>query len=196
MQHTDKINDTIRDAESASSLNTTANILDLGGELLASLDALQLTEESISERSEAGHDVATNEVLGLLEVALLGDLHLQLAGAETQVEDLLDVGNLAGGEGGIVLGNLVAASDAQIDAAFTDEGRDVGGRQEDQRDRQVLDQRDVEAGFTAELDVTAGEEVEGCLLQTSFCIVGFASSVLSSLCLFLVHVGIAARNGL
>jgi hypothetical protein len=196
MQHTDKINDTIRDAESASSLNTTANILDLGGELLASLDALQLTEESISERSEAGHDVATNEVLGLLEIALLGDLHLQLAGAEAQVEDLLDVGNLAGGEGGIVLGNLVAASDAQIDAAFTDEGRDVGGRQEDQRDRQVLDQRDVEAGFTAELDVTAGKEVEGCLLQTSFCIVGFASSVLSSLCLFLVQVGIAARNGL
>lgn len=87
MQHTDKINDTIRDAESASSLNTTANILDLGGELLASLDALQLTEESISERSEAGHDVATNEVLGLLEIALLGDLHLQLAGAEAQVED-------------------------------------------------------------------------------------------------------------
>jgi hypothetical protein len=196
MQHTNKINDTIRDAESASSLNTTADIFDLRGELLASLDALQLTEESISERSEASHDVATNEVLGLLEIALLGDLHLQLAGAEAQVEELLDVGGLAGGQSGIVLGDLVAASDAQIDAAVADEGRDVGGGQEDQRDGQVLDQRDVEAGFAAELDVTAGEEVESCLLQTSFCIVGFASSVLGSLCLFLVHVGIAARRGL
>lgn len=121
---------------------------------------------------------------------------MQLAGAEAQVEELLDIGGLAGGQGGIVLGNLVAASDAQIDAAFADEGRDVGGGQEDQRDGQVLDQRDVEAGFAAELDVTAGEEVEGCLLQTAFCIVGFASSVLGSLCLFLDYVGIAARRGL
>jgi hypothetical protein len=71
-----------------------------------------------------------------------------------------------------VLGDLVAASDAQVDAAFADEGRDVRGGKEDQCDRQVLDQRDVEAGFAAELDITAGEEVEGCLLQTSFYIEG------------------------
>jgi hypothetical protein len=58
-----------------------------------------------------------------------------------------------------VLGDLVAASDAQVDAALADEGRDVCGGQEDQRDRQVLDEGDVEAGFAAELDVTAGEEV-------------------------------------
>ena len=31
----------------------------------------------------------------------------------------------------------------------------------------VLDKGDVEAGFTAELDVGAGEEVEGGLLKTS-----------------------------
>lgn len=143
MQHTNKINDTIRDAESASSLNTTADILDLRRELLASLRALQVTEESLGEGSEAGHNVAANEVLGLLDIALLRDLHLQLAGAEAQVEELLDVGGLAGGQGGIVLGDLVAASDTQIDAAFADEGRDVGGGQEDQRNGQVLDQRDV-----------------------------------------------------
>lgn len=84
-----------------------------------------------------------------------------------------------------MLGDLVAASDSEIDAAFANEGRNVGGGQEDQRDGQVLDQRDVEAGFATELDVTAGEEIEGCLLQTSFCIVGFSSSVLGSLTLFL-----------
>ena len=84
-----------------------------------------------------------------------------------------------------MLGDLVAAGDSEIDAAFTDEGGDVSGGQEDQRDGQVLDQRDVETGFAAELDVTAGEEVEGCLLETSFCIVGFASSVLGALSLFL-----------
>ena len=118
---------------------------------------------------------------------------MQLAGAEAQVEDLLDVGGLAGGQGGIVLGDLVAAGDSQINAAFADECRDIGSGQEDQRNGQILDQCDIEAGFAAELDVTAGEEVEGCLLQTSFCIVEFAPSVLVSLCLFLVHVGIAAR---
>jgi hypothetical protein len=58
-----------------------------------------------------------------------------------------------------VLGDLVAAGDTKVNAALADEGWDVGGGQEDQRNGQVLDQRDVEAGFTAELDVGAGEEV-------------------------------------
>lgn len=56
-----------------------------------------------------------------------------------------------------MLGDLVPACDTKINTALADEGRDVGGGQEDERDWQVLDQRDVEAGFAAELDVTAGE---------------------------------------
>lgn len=94
-----------------------------------------------------------------------------------------------------MLGNLVAASNTQVDAALADEGWDVSGGQEDQSDGQVLNESDVEAGFTAELDITAGEEVESCLLQTSFCRVEFAPSVLSSLawCFRCVHVGIGTR---
>jgi len=38
-----------------------------------------------------------------------------------------------------MLGDLVAARDAQIDASFADEGGDVGGGQEDQGDGEVLD---------------------------------------------------------
>lgn len=58
-----------------------------------------------------------------------------------------------------MLGDLVAARDAEVYAALADEGRDVGCGKEDERDGQVLDQCDVEARFAAELDVAAGEEV-------------------------------------
>lgn len=74
---------------------------------------------------------------------------------------------MAGWQLGIVLGDLVAARDADVDAAFTDEGGNVGSGEEDEGDRQVFDQGDVEAGFATELDVAAGEEVEGCLLEAA-----------------------------
>ena len=41
--------------------------------------------------------------------------------------------------------NLVAAGDSKVDAAFTDEGGNVGGGEEDEREREVLDERNVEA---------------------------------------------------
>lgn len=68
-----------------------------------------------------------------------------------------------------MLSDLVTTGDTQVDTALADEGRDVSGGQEDQGDGQVLDQRNVEAGFAAELDVTAGEEVESGLLETALC---------------------------
>lgn len=63
--------------------------------------------------------------------------------------------------------NLVPTRDAQIDAAFADECGDVGGREEDESDVVIFDEGDVEAGFAAELDVRAGEEVEGGLLEAA-----------------------------
>lgn len=66
-----------------------------------------------------------------------------------------------------MLGDLVAARDAEVDAAFADERRDVGGGEEYQRDVEVLDQRDVEPRLAAELDVAAREEVERCLLEAA-----------------------------
>lgn len=69
----------------------------------------------------------------------------------------------------IVLGDLVTAGDTDVDAALANEGWDVGGGQEDKGNREVLDEGDVEAGFATELDVRAGEEVEGSLLETTLC---------------------------
>lgn len=168
-KHTNKIDNAVCNTQRASSLNTATDILDLGLELLASFGALKLSEESLRESSEASHDIAANELLSLIDITLLRDLNLQLAAAEAEIEKLLDTGLLAFRERGIMLGDLVAASNTQVDAALAHEGRDVGGGQEDECDRQVLDQRDVEAGLATELDVTAGQEVESGLLQAALC---------------------------
>ena len=66
-----------------------------------------------------------------------------------------------------MFGDLIPACDAEVDSAFADKGRDVGGGKEDEGYRVVFDESDIEADFTAELDVGAGEEVEGGLLETS-----------------------------
>jgi hypothetical protein len=49
--------------------------------------------------------------------------------------------------------NLVTAGDSQIDTALSDEGGDVGGGEEDQRKRVVLDEGNVKARVAVKLDV-------------------------------------------
>lgn len=68
---------------------------------------------------------------------------------------------------GIILGDLVATSDGEVDAAVSDKDRDVGRRQEDERHGQVLDQRNVEARFAPELDIATGEKLESGLLEAA-----------------------------
>lgn len=58
-----------------------------------------------------------------------------------------------------MLGDLVKARDAEINLTLSDECGDVGGGEEDEGDGEVLDERDVEAVFAAELDVGSFEEV-------------------------------------
>jgi hypothetical protein len=65
--------------------------------------------------------------------------------------------------------DLVAACDTQIDAALANEGGDVGGREEDERERQVLNKRNVKARVTMELDVGAVKEVEADLVEAALC---------------------------
>lgn len=55
-----------------------------------------------------------------------------------------------------MLGDLVTAGNTNVNATLADEGGDVGGGQEDERNGQVLDQGDVETGLATELDVGAG----------------------------------------
>ena len=142
---------------------------------------------------EAGADVLPDQVLALDVLALGGHLDLQLAGAKAEVHDGLAalrlrvggggrvplVAHAAGaGEGahaGIVLLHLVVARDAQVDAALADKGGDIGGGEEYEGDGQVLDKGDVEAVLTAELDVGALEEVQGCREEATLWRVGVSA---------------------
>lgn len=58
-----------------------------------------------------------------------------------------------------MLGDLIKARDAEINLTLANECGDVGGGEEDEGDGKVLDERDVEAVFAAELDVGSFEEV-------------------------------------
>jgi hypothetical protein len=69
-----------------------------------------------------------------------------------------------------VLGDLVAACDTEIDTTFAHEGGDVGGGEEDEGEREVLDEGDVKAGVPVELDVGPVEEIEACLVEAALCI--------------------------
>lgn len=66
-----------------------------------------------------------------------------------------------------MLGNDIAASDSEIDSALADECGNVGSREEDERERKVLDQGDVEAVVTVELNVGAGEELNAGLIEAT-----------------------------
>lgn len=63
--------------------------------------------------------------------------------------------------------DLIPAGYTEVDSAFTNEGRDIGSREEDEGYGVVLDEGDIEAGFTAEFYIGTGEEVESGLLETS-----------------------------
>lgn len=68
-----------------------------------------------------------------------------------------------------MLSDLVRACNSQVHAAFADDGRDLGGGEEDEGDGVVLDESDVKAWRAAKLDIGAGEKVEGGLLEATFC---------------------------
>ncbi|KAL1999427.1 hypothetical protein VTN02DRAFT_4528 [Thermoascus thermophilus] len=167
-RHTNQIDDAVSDTQGARGLDTAADVLDLRAQVPAAAFpvalagiavALELGEEGLGQRREARDDVLPDQLPRVRDGSLLGHLHLQPARAESQVQHLLDPGGLPAGQVRIVLGDLVAAGDAQIDAALAHEGGDVGGGQEDERDGEVLDEGDVETGFTAELDVAPGQQV-------------------------------------
>lgn len=68
---------------------------------------------------------------------------METAFSEVKVEDFDDTGCCCGRNGAFVLFDLVAAGDSEVDTAFANECGDVGGGEEDERERKVLDECDV-----------------------------------------------------
>ena len=183
---TNEIDDTVRDTQGASSLDAAAELDDVCPQLArgqVNLGAVRVGAFELElepgevfpgQVDEAGADVLPHQVLALLVRALGRHLYLELAGAEGEIQDGLAALGLAGLGGrlaahaprarqtahaGIVLLYLVEAGDAEVDPALAHEGRDVGSGEKDQGNREVLDERDVEAVLTPELDVGSLEEV-------------------------------------
>jgi hypothetical protein len=164
---TDKIHDALSNLERASRFHTSAKFLDRSLDGRAWRNTLKIAEELLCESSEAGDHCLADKVLGLLQLSVLGNLDLKLAGAEFEIKDLFNLGNLASGKLGIVFSDLVTAGDTDINAAFAHKGRNVGGGEEDKRNWVVLDQRDVKAGLAVELNIATGEQVKGGLVEAS-----------------------------
>lgn len=93
------------------------------------------------------------KVLWLGQVALLGYLDLETAFAKVEIEDFNDTCRCCRRYTTFVLFDLVAASDSEVDATFANECGDVCSGEEDEREREVLDECDIEARVAVELDV-------------------------------------------
>lgn len=83
------------------------------------------TEVLPCKHLEGRDDALAGEIFDSLDRAGLGDLYLKGALAKAEAESFTDVLLHFGFEYNIVTG------DAQVDVAFTDEGWDVGGWEED-----------------------------------------------------------------
>ena len=96
------------------------------------------------------------------------DLHLQLACAKAELHDQLATGyNVVGADAGVMLLHLVPHSYAQVNTALANKGGDIRCREKDEGDGEVLNKRDVEAGFPAELYVGTLEEIESSRVESS-----------------------------
>lgn len=175
---TNQVDNAVGDAQCASSLNTTADVLDVGVGLLSSSVAVQLLalrlglelqKVALGQVCEAGDNVLADQLLRGADVALFGDLDLQAAAAKVEVEDLLDAGRGRRRGHGLMFGDLVATSDSEVYATLSDKGGDIGGGEKDESNGKVLDEGNVEARVAVELNVGAVEEVETGLVEAALC---------------------------
>lgn len=101
--------------------------------------------------------------------SVLWHLHLELAVAESEVEDFLGAGMVGRWCNSFMFADLVPSSDAKVDSSFPDESWDISGRKEDKSDGEVFDEGNIESVVATEFDVGSGEEVKGGLLESSLC---------------------------
>ena len=118
--------DTISEPERARGLHAAPDVLDARLLAVRALQAgVDVPEVLGGEDLEGGDDAPAGEVVDGLDGARLGDLHLQRAFAEAELEHLGDVLVHLG------LEDHVLAGDARVDVTLADEGGDVGRGEED-----------------------------------------------------------------
>lgn len=107
-------------------------------------------------------------VLHPFQLPPLRHLHLQLALAKPKVQHGHAAAGLGRGHGSLMLGDLVVACYAEVDAALADDGGDVGRGEEDERDGQAGDVGDVAAVVAAEVQGGAVQQIEDGVVEAAF----------------------------
>jgi hypothetical protein len=93
-----------------------------------------------------------------------------------------------------MLSHLIAPCYAQVDSAFSNKRGDIGGREEDKRERQVLDEGDVEARVAVELDVRAVKEVKAGFVKPALCAIVSRRIQLCDVCYILFGTANSSRS--
>lgn len=63
--------------------------------------------------------------------------------------------------------NLIATGDTQINSAFANEGGNIGSWEEDESNRKVLNESNVETIMAVKLNVGASQQVEAGLIEAA-----------------------------
>jgi hypothetical protein len=127
---THEINNPICNAKGTSRLHTPTNILDLRPPFFNPHLPLQPLKIRSRQTRKTRHDPLPNQLFCIPNRPRLGNLHLQRTFPESEFEDLVDFAGLV--VVGFEFGDLVLASDAEVDVALCDESGDVGGREENE----------------------------------------------------------------
>jgi hypothetical protein len=111
-----EIDNTICDAERARRFNAASDVFDIGLELRlgravghdTGLLVFEAPEVLFSEICEARDNVLANQVFGLGQATLCGNLYLQRALAKAEIEDFFDTRGGCGWDNALMFGDLVA----------------------------------------------------------------------------------------
>jgi hypothetical protein len=102
---------------------------------LSGLLRFKSPEVLLSKVGETGNNVLADQVFWLGQVTFRGDLDLQTALSEIEIEHFFYARGGCGWCDALMLCYLVAPSYSQVYTAFSYECRDVGGGEEDERER-------------------------------------------------------------
>jgi hypothetical protein len=148
---TNEINNSIRNTQSTSRLNTPPNVLNLRLPAHNPRLFLQHLEKLLSQRSKTRNNPLPNQFPRIPNPPCLRNLNLQSTLSKTQLENLVNfpmVFFMC-----FEFGDLVLSCNAQMHISFSDEPGDICSGEEYESQRVVFDESNVKAIVAVELDV-------------------------------------------
>ena len=151
-----QIDDSIGETKSTGGLDGSRHKLDLG---LHTLFLVKRPKEFLGHIGETRYDSATSKSRYVGNVLGDGSLNAQLALAETEVHDAINLD--------ATFPHNIHTSDANVDVTLADVLGNVGSGQEDEGDGQIDGQSDIEAGLATVVDASTLEHGIDLLKETA-----------------------------